>query len=102
MPDTEPGKELSTKLNRISEIAKQDPKIRFTSLAHLLSEEYLKECYGELNRQAVTGIDRINYAVYGKNLEENMRTTSDGTPWNPTKQEASFELVKEIFLLLIQ
>jgi len=72
LPDTEPGKELSTKLNRISEIAKQDPKIRFTSLAHLLSEEYLKECYGELNRQAVTGIDRINYADYGKNLEENI------------------------------
>ena len=77
MPDTEPGKELSTKLNRISEIAKQDPKIRFTSLAHLLSEEYLKECYGELNRQAVTGIDRINYAVYGKNLEENIADLVD-------------------------
>ena len=77
LPDTEPGKELSTKLNRISEIAKQDPKIRFTSLAHLLSEEYLKECYGELNRQAVTGIDRINYAVYGKNLEENIADLVD-------------------------
>lgn len=72
MPDTEPGKELSTKLNRLSEIAKQNPKIRFTSLAHLLTEEYLKECYGELNRQAAAGIDRISYEAYGENLEENI------------------------------
>jgi RNA-directed DNA polymerase len=72
LPDTEPGKGLSTKLNRLSEIARQDPKIRFTSLAHLLTEEYLKECYGELNRQAAAGIDRISYEAYGENLEENI------------------------------
>lgn len=72
LPDTEPGKELSTKLNRLSEIAKQNPKIRFTSFAHLLTEEYLKECYGELNRQAAAGIDRISYEAYGENLEENI------------------------------
>jgi len=72
LPDAEPGKELSTKLNRLSEIAEQDPKIRFTSLAHLLTEEYLKGCYGELNRQAAAGIDRISYEAYGEHLEENI------------------------------
>jgi len=36
LPGAEPGKELSTKLNRLSEIARQDPRVRFTSLAHLL------------------------------------------------------------------
>jgi len=29
VPDTEPGEELSTKLNRLSEIARQDAKVKF-------------------------------------------------------------------------
>jgi len=38
VPDSEPGKAWSTKLNRLSEIARQEPKVRFTSLAHLVDE----------------------------------------------------------------
>ena len=72
LPDSEPGRELSTKLNRVSEIARQDPKVKFTSLAHLLDAECLKESYRELNRYAASGIDRVSYAEYGKNLDENI------------------------------
>lgn len=72
LPDTEPGGVLSTKLNRLSEIARQDLKVKFTSLAHLLDEESLKLSYRELNRLAATGIDRVSYEVYGRNLEENV------------------------------
>lgn len=71
LPDPEPGR-LSTKLNRLSEIARQDPKVRFTSLAHLLDAECLKESYRELNRYATSGIDRVSYAEYGRNLDENI------------------------------
>jgi len=45
VPDSEPGKALSTKLNRLSEIARLEPKVKFTSLAHLLNAECLKESY---------------------------------------------------------
>ena len=72
LPDSEPGRELSTKLNRVSEIARQDPKVKFTSLAHLLDAECLKESYRELNRYAASGIDRVSYAEYGKNRDENI------------------------------
>ena len=72
LPDPEPGRGLSTKLNRLSEIARQDPKVRFTSLAHLLDAECLKESYRELNRNAASGIDRVSYVEYGKNLDENI------------------------------
>lgn len=72
MPDTEPGKVLSTKLNRLSEIAKQDRKVKFTSLAHLLDEEFLKGSYRELNRYAADGIDRVSYKAYGEKLDENV------------------------------
>ena len=64
--------ELSTKLNRLSEIARQDPKLKFTSLAHLLNAECLKESYRELNPYAVTGVDRVSYGEYGKRLDENI------------------------------
>jgi group II intron reverse transcriptase/maturase len=63
---------LSTKLNRLSEIARQDPKVKFTSIAHLLDEECLKQSYRELNRLASAGIDRVSYEAYGKNLDENV------------------------------
>jgi len=72
LPDPEPGKNLSTKLNRLSEIARQDPGVKFTSLAHLLDAECLKESYRELNRNAASGIDRVSYGEYGKNLDENI------------------------------
>jgi RNA-directed DNA polymerase len=72
MQDTEPLKALSTKLNRLSEIAARDSKVKFTSLAHLLTEEFLKGCYCELNHQAAAGIDQISYASYGENLDRNI------------------------------
>jgi RNA-directed DNA polymerase len=72
LTDTEPGSELSTKLNRLSEIAKQDRKVKFISLAHLLNKECLMRSYWELNSQAAVGIDRVSYKEYGKELEENI------------------------------
>ena len=71
LPDPEPGR-LSTKLNRLSEIAGQDPRAKFTSLAHLLDAECLKESYRELNRYAACGSDRVSYVEYGKHLDENI------------------------------
>jgi hypothetical protein len=31
--------------------AKEDPKCKFTSLVHLLTEDFLKECFRELKRR---------------------------------------------------
>src|SRR4030067_1329558 len=72
MQDTEPIKALSTELNRLSEIAARDSKVKFTALAHLLTEEFLRGCYRELNHQAAAGIDQVRYASYGENLERNI------------------------------
>ncbi|MBI5186590.1 MAG: group II intron reverse transcriptase/maturase [Nitrospinae bacterium] len=63
---------MSTQLNRLSEIARNKPKTRFISLAHLLDEESLMECYWELNQNAAAGVDGISYDRYGRNLEENI------------------------------
>jgi len=48
MQGTEPGKALSTELNRLSEIAARDSKFKFTSLAHLFTEDFLKDFYREI------------------------------------------------------
>jgi hypothetical protein len=72
VPGTEPGT-LSTKLNWLSEIAKQNPTLKFTSLAHLLDAECLLQAYKELNPQATAGIDKVTYKEYGKNLRQNIQ-----------------------------
>jgi RNA-directed DNA polymerase len=72
MQGTEPGKTLSTELNRLSGIAARDSKAKFTSLAHLLTEDFLKESYRELNHQAAAGIDQVSYASYGEKLDQNI------------------------------
>jgi RNA-directed DNA polymerase len=72
LPDTEPGNTLSTKLNRLSEIAKQNPTLKFISLAHLMDKECLIRAYMELNPKATIGIDQVTYEEYGGKLQENI------------------------------
>ncbi|MFH1356768.1 MAG: group II intron reverse transcriptase/maturase [bacterium] len=61
------------KLKRITERAKQDRKLKFTSLAHLINEESLAACYGELKRDKACGIDGVTVEEYGVNLENNLK-----------------------------
>ena len=48
---TEVRKRMSTQLDQIAKKAKSDPKLRFTSLAHLLTPEFLKETWRQMNRR---------------------------------------------------
>jgi len=66
MPYTEMENITLTKLALISELARKGPKLQFTSLAHLLNEEFLKECYYNLGRDRASGIDgvRIVHNIY--------------------------------------
>jgi len=56
----------------ISGHARRDPLFQFTSLAHLLDEEYLRDCYASLNRNKAVGIDNVSWEEYGRNLDENL------------------------------
>lgn len=71
MPHTETGKTWA-KLSLISEHAKREPLLRFTSLAHLLDKEFLKDCYNSLNRNKAVGVDEVSWEDYGRNLDENL------------------------------
>jgi RNA-directed DNA polymerase len=51
---------------------KGDPKCKFTSLAHLLTEDFLKECFRELKRGKSPGIDGVTVGEYAKKLDTNI------------------------------
>lgn len=63
---------METKLRRIAELAKKDQDMTFTSLAHLLNEENLKQCHYELPSGKATGISGMTKGEYGSRLNENI------------------------------
>src|SRR5213593_283683 len=60
---------MSTQLSQIAKRAKLDRKARFTSLAHLLTPEFLKETWGKMNRRASGGVDGQSAEQFGNELE---------------------------------
>ena len=72
LPYTEMEDRTLTKLALLSERARQEPQLQFTSLAHLLEVDFLRGCYFELGRDRASGIDGVSWQDYGKLLEENL------------------------------
>ena len=60
------------KLSLITGHAQRDHTFKFTSLAHLLDVEYLRDCYQSLNRNRAVGIDSISWEEYGVELDNNL------------------------------
>jgi RNA-directed DNA polymerase len=60
------------KLSLIAGHARRDRNFQFTSLAHLLNVEYLRDCYKSLSRNKAVGIDNVSWEEYGSKLEENL------------------------------
>jgi len=79
-PHAEADKGVETKLGILTEKARGNPKLRFTSLAHLLNEDFLKGCFEEIKRKKAPGgrdkapgVDGVVAEEYGRNLEANLR-----------------------------
>ncbi|MBC8552862.1 MAG: group II intron reverse transcriptase/maturase [Bacteriovoracaceae bacterium] len=63
----------NSKLKLIAEKARKDKGFKFSSLAHLINEESLSWCYGELKTCKAPGIDGVGVLKYGENLDENLK-----------------------------
>jgi len=61
---------MTTKLDRIADKAKTDDKLRFTSLAHLLTPAFLMETWSKMNRQGASGVDQETTVEFERNLEQ--------------------------------
>jgi RNA-directed DNA polymerase len=64
---------MCTDINRIAELAKEDPRRQFFSIAHLITVEKLQGAFRSLRKDASAGIDGVTYEQYETNAEENIR-----------------------------
>jgi RNA-directed DNA polymerase len=64
---------MTTGLSRIAEKAKADRKVRFTSLAHLLTPEFLLETWKQMNRRGAGGVDGETMQEFERDLEARIR-----------------------------
>lgn len=61
---------VSTKLATIAEQSKRDATWVFSTLAHLMDEDFLTEAFSQLRKDAAAGIDQMTVAEYEVNLKE--------------------------------
>ena len=64
---------MSTQLVQIAKKAELDRKVRFTSLAHLLTPEFLKETWGTINRHGAGGVDGESIEQFESELEQRVQ-----------------------------
>jgi RNA-directed DNA polymerase len=64
---------MCTDIDRIAELAKEDPKRHFFSIAHLITVEKLFAAFRHLRKKASAGIDGVTYAQYETGVDENIR-----------------------------
>ena len=60
---------MSTQLEQIAAKAKSDRTLRFTSLAHLLTPEFLVETWRQMNRHGASGVDGETITEFERDLE---------------------------------
>jgi group II intron reverse transcriptase/maturase len=68
---------VSTKQQRIAELAKQRPEMSFTSLNPYLDVDWLREAYRRLRKASAPGYDGQTVAEYGQDLESNLQSLLD-------------------------
>lgn len=66
------GESVKSRLDRISERARQNKKEVFTNLLHHLDTELLEVSFSELRRKAAPGVDEVTKDDYGGGLVENI------------------------------
>ena len=63
---------MSPELERITQRAQAEPRLRFTALAHHLSEEFLRDTWYGLNRRGAAGVDGQTVAAYAADLDAHL------------------------------
>ena len=68
---------VSTKQERIAELAKQSPQMAFTSLAYLMDIDWLKEAFQRTRKDGAVGVDGVTAEEYEQDLEGNLQRLLD-------------------------
>jgi len=63
---------MVTKLERISQLSRENPDMVFTSIGHNINKEMLKMCHEKMDGNKAVGLDGITKEEYGQKLEGNL------------------------------
>jgi RNA-directed DNA polymerase len=66
--------DVSTKRQRIAQLVRQSPEMSFTSLAHLIDIDWLREAYRLTRKDGAVGVDGQTGEDYAADLEGNLRS----------------------------
>ncbi len=77
MAEIPSSKTVSTKLQRIAELAKAMPQVALTSLSKHTDIEWLHEACRRTRKDAAVGVDGQTRREYEAYLEENLRSLLD-------------------------
>ena len=65
---------VSTRQQRIAELARIHPEVSFTSLAYHMDVRWLREAYQSTRKDGAVGVDNQTAKEYERNLGENLRS----------------------------
>src|SRR5262245_53219524 len=77
MPGTPSPDPISTRRRRIAELARRSPQMAFTTLAHHIDIDWLKEAYRRTRKDGAVGVDGQTAQDYAADLEGNLRSLRD-------------------------
>src|SRR5262245_14600009 len=73
MPDTSRSDNVSTKRQRIAELARNGPNMAFTTLAHHIDLEWLYTAYAHTRKDGAVGVDGQTADEYEVDLRANLQ-----------------------------
>ena len=73
MTETSSSGSISPGLQRIAELARRNPQWAFTTLAHHIDLDLLKEAYRRTRKDGAAGVDGLTAEAYAVNLEANLQ-----------------------------
>jgi RNA-directed DNA polymerase len=73
MTETSSLGSISPRLQRVAQLARDNPGMVFTTLAHHIDETFLKKAYDLTRKDGAPGIDGETGAGYATNLEDNLK-----------------------------
>ena len=68
---------VSTRLQRIADLAREAPERAFLSLAHHIDVEFLREAFRRTRKDGARGVDGQTGKDYEERLEENLQSLLD-------------------------
>lgn len=77
MAGTPIPEDISTKLRRIAELAREDPEWSFLSLAHHIDVSFLREAHRRTRKSGAPGVDGETAAEYAADLDSNLESLLD-------------------------